>query len=312
MMRKIILVADPGIDGAFAIVLALYDPDLDVLGIAASAGNVSAEQATKNVQTVVEQVDPPRWPRLGAALPIAYPIDGARIHGPGGLGGIDFPTAQLHHQHSGDKLLIDLVRQNPKDATLVVLGPLTVAARAFDRDPELPSLVHRVVCVGGSWHEPGNASAVAEFHFLCDPDSVRQVLRTGVPLLLIPLDLTRKAVFSPSELLELTSGDSPACRFLGRIVPHGIRTTSNIYGIEGLYLKDILGVAAVAVPDAFTSKPMSVDIETRGELTRGMMVVDARPNQKSSSNVDLAVAVEIAQVRKYINRILGSTTRAKA
>jgi inosine-uridine nucleoside N-ribohydrolase len=312
MMRKIILVADPGIDGAFAAILALYDPELDVLGIAATAGNVSPEQATKNVQTVVEQVDPPRWPRLGAALPVEYSSDGTRLHGPGGLGGIKFPCAQLHHQHSSDKLLIDLVRQSPKDVTVVVLGPLTVLARAFDRDPDLPTLVQRLVCVGGAWHEPGNASAVAEFHFYCDPPAARQVLQSGVPLTLIPLDIARKALFSPSELLEMTSRGSPACRFLGRIVPHGIRTSSNCYGIEGFYLKDVLGVAAAAEPSVVATKPMLVDVETRGELTLGMMVVDARPGRKNSHNVDLAVGIEMAPVRQYINRVLDQTTKTKA
>src|SRR5437868_4766656 len=171
MMRKVIVIADPGIDGAFAVALALRDPELDVLGVAASAGNVSAEQATKNVQTLVEQIDPPRWPRLGAALPIDYDVDRTRLHGPGGLGGVEFPCAQLHHQHSSDKLLIDLVRQNPDEVTLISLGPLTVLARAFDRHPELAGGVQRLVCVGGTGHAPGNARAVGEVHLCCGPTS---------------------------------------------------------------------------------------------------------------------------------------------
>src|ERR1700688_3267142 len=103
MARKVILVADPGIDGAFAVALALLDPDFDLVGLAATAGNVSAEQATRNVQTLIEQIDPPRWPRLGAALPVSYDLDAVNLHGPGGLGGIDFPCAQLHHPHPSDK-----------------------------------------------------------------------------------------------------------------------------------------------------------------------------------------------------------------
>jgi len=307
MMRKVIVIADPGIDGAFAVALALRDPELDVLGLAATAGNVSAEQATKNVQILVEQIDPPRWPRLGAALPADYGVDGTQLHGPGGLGGVDFPCAQLHHQHSSDKLLIDLIRQNPGEVTLISLGPLTVLARAFDRDPELAGVVQRLVCVGGTWHEPGNASAVAEFHFFCDPTSARQVLRSGVPLTLIPLDVTGKLVFSPSDLLELPSSESNVCRFLRKIIPYGIRMTSNLYGIEGFHLKDVLGVAAVAVPGILSTKPMLVDVETRGELTRGMCVVDARPEKREPGNVELAFEVDVAQVRKYIDRVLGQT-----
>jgi inosine-uridine nucleoside N-ribohydrolase len=307
MVSKIVLVADPGIDGAFAIALALHDPNLDVLGLAATAGNVGAEQATKNVQTLVEQVDPPRWPRLGAAPPVEYDENGTRLHGPGGLGGTSFPCAQLHHQHSSDKLVSDLVRQYPREVTVIALGPLTVLARAFDRDPELPSLVERLVCVGGAWHEPGNASAVAEFHFYCDPSAARQVLRSGAPITLLPLDVTRKLVFSPTDLLELPSPESRTCRLLRQIVPWGIRATSNLYGIEGFHLKDVLGVAAIALPNLLSIKSFPVDVETRGELTRGMSVVDARPEQHGKASIDLAVGIEMQPVREYIHRILERT-----
>src|SRR5712692_4871609 len=100
MARKVLLVADPGIDGAFAISLALHDPELEVVGLAATAGNVSADQATKNVHILIHQIDPARWPRLGAALPMEYDVDGSRLHGPGGFGGASFPSAETHHQHS--------------------------------------------------------------------------------------------------------------------------------------------------------------------------------------------------------------------
>src|SRR5437763_1822636 len=156
------------------------------------------------------------------------------------------------------------------------MGPLTVLASAFDRDPELPALVKRLVVLGGTWHEPGNVSAVAEFHFYCDPLAARQVLRCGAPITLIPLDASRKVVFSPSDLLELPRPDSRPSRFLRQIVPFGIGATSNIYGIEGFHLKDVLGVIAVAQSDALTTRPLPRAVETRGEVTRGMPLVAAR------------------------------------
>jgi inosine-uridine nucleoside N-ribohydrolase len=304
MMRKVILIVDPGIDGAFATALALFDASLDVAGIAATAGIVSPEQATKNVQILIEQIDPPRWPRLGAALPHTYNVDGTKMHGPGGLGGVSFPCAQLHHQHSSDKLLIDIVHQYPGDVTVISLGPLTVLARAFDRDPDLPKLIQRLVCVGGARHEPGDAGPVSEFNFFCDPAAARQVLHSGVPLTLIPLDVTRKFVLSPTDLLELPAPESRTCRFLRQIVPHGIRMTSNHFGIEGLHLNSVLGVVAVTMPESLVTKPLVVGVETRGELTRGMTVVDARPGQKGTTNVDMAVDVDVAAVRDYIHQIL--------
>jgi inosine-uridine nucleoside N-ribohydrolase len=308
MARKVILVADPGIDGAFAVALALHDPDLEVLGLAATAGNVPAETATRNVHILIENLDPPRWPRLGAALPVEYEVDGSRLHGPGGLGGLDFPCAQLHHTHPSDKLIIDLVRQHPGEVTLVILGPWTVAARAFDRDPELPALVHRLVCVGGSWHEPGNASAVAEFHVFCDPEGARKVVRCGAPITMIPLDVSRKVLFSPTDLLELPNPESRTCQFLRRIVPFGIGATANLYGIEGFHLKDVLGIIALALPGALSTRSMTVDVETRGELTRGVTVVDTRSGRAGTPNVEMAVGVDGDAVRSYMDRILRRAT----
>lgn len=304
MARKVIIVADPGIDGAFAIALGLLDPDLDVLGVAATAGNVDADQATKNVQIVVEQIDPARWPRLGSAPPVEYDTDGRRLHGADGLGGTAFPCAKLHRPHPSDKLLFDIIRQFPHEVTVVTMGPLSVLASAFDRDPELTGLVQRVICLGGAWHEPGNASAVAEFHFYCDAASARQVVKSGVSLTLIPLDVTRKLLFSPSDLLELPAPESSTCRFLRQIVPFGIGATSNMYGIEGFHLKDVLGVAALTLPHALTMRPMLVDVETRGLLTRGMTVFDTRPHRVEKPNVELAVDVDVAAVRAYIKRVL--------
>lgn len=310
MAQKVVLIADPGIDGAFAVALALHDPSLDVLGLAATAGNVDAVQATRNVHTLVEQVDPPRWPRFGGAPPVEYDRDATQLHGPGGLGGVTFPSAQLHHTHPSDKLVTDLVRQHPKEVTVVVMGPLTVLARAFDRDPELPSLVQRLVCVGGAWHEPGNASAAAEFHFYCDPMAARQVVRCGAPLTLVPLDISRKAFFSPTELLDLSPRESRTCRFLRQIVPFGIGATCSLYGQEGFHLKDLVGVVAVALPGAVSTRPVPVDVETRGELTRGMSVVDTRPWRSATPNVDMAVDLDQKAVRAYVDRVLQRTAGA--
>jgi inosine-uridine nucleoside N-ribohydrolase len=304
MPRKVILVADPGLDGAFAIALALHDPEFEVLGLAATAGNVNAETATRNIHILIEQFDPRRWPRVGAALPAEYDVNGTWLHGPNGLGGLSFPCAELHHTHPSDKLVTDLVRQHPKEVTLIAMGPLTVLARALDRDPELPGLVQRIVCLGGAWHEPGNASAVAEFHFYCDPVAARQVLRCGAPLTLIPLDVTRKLLVSPTDLLELPVPESRTCRFLRQIIPYGIGATSNRYGIEGFHLKDVLGLVPLALPGAFNTRPMVVDVETRGELTRGMSVVDTRLNRTGTPNVEMAVGVDVEAVRAYMNRVL--------
>jgi inosine-uridine nucleoside N-ribohydrolase len=304
MARKVILIVDPGIDGAFAVALALLDPELDVVGLAASAGNVNPEQATRNIQILIEQMDPPRWPRLGAALSAGYDLDATNLHGPGGLGGVEFPCAQLHHPHQSDKLISDLIHLHPKEITVLMMAPATVFARTLDRDPEVGHLVDRVIMLGGVWHEPGDAGPAVEFHFACDPAAARQVLRSGIPLTLLPLDVTRQVVFSPSDLLQLPADHSPTCAFLRRIVPFGIHATSSLYGIEGFFLQDVLGVVALAQPDAVSTRPMLADVEIRGELTRGMSVFDSRWGTTAKSNIELVVSVDVPAVRRYIDRTL--------
>ncbi|HEY7311143.1 MAG TPA: nucleoside hydrolase [Gemmataceae bacterium] len=306
MARKVIIVGDPGIDGAFAVALALRDPELDLIGVAATSGNVTAEQATRNVQILIEQLDPPRWPRLGAALPVEYTLDAVKLHGAGGLGGVDFPCAQLHHPHPSDKLISDLVHLHPKEITVVLMGPATVFARALDRDSEVASLVERILFVGGAWHEPGDASATAEFHFFCDPAAARQVLRCGAPITLLPLDVTRKLLFAPTELLQLPASESRTTSFLRQIVPQGIAGTASLFGVEGFHLQDVLGLVPLVLPSALTTRSLSADVEQRGELTRGMSVFDARWGSSGKANVELATGVDVPAVRQYIHRTLNA------
>jgi inosine-uridine nucleoside N-ribohydrolase len=307
MTHKVIVIGDPGIDCACAVALALHDPSIDVLGLAATAGNVSAEQATKNVHILVEQIDPPRWPRLGGALPVEYDMDGSRLHGPTGLGNTAFPSAALHQVMPADKLIVSLVKQYPKEITIICMGPMTVLARALDREPDLAGKIKSLVCLGGAWHEPGNAGPTSEFHFYLDPFAARKVLHAGIPLSLIPLDVTRKVLFAPTDLLALGDLPSPTGRFLKQILPFGIAATANLYGIEGFHLKDVLGVVALALPTALRMRPLAVDVELRGELTRGMTVVDQRPWRTAAPNVEMAVEVDVPAVRDYITRILKLT-----
>jgi len=304
MPKKVILIADPGIDTAFAVALALHDPNLEVVGLLPTAGNVTAHQATLNVNVLIDQLDPPRWPRTAAALPAEYEIDGTAMHGTDGLGNNHFPARTRHQLHPADKVLVELARQHPKECTVVCLGPATTLASALDRDPELPDLLDKVVLVGGCWKEPGNPGPAAEFHFYLDPDAAKRCLHAGLHPLVIPLDVTRRLIFSPSELLGLPNPESKVTQFLNKIVPFAIRSSSNLYGIEGFHLKDVLGVAAVALPGCVTVESRVADVETKGEITRGMLVVDARKQPVGLPNVQIGIEVAIGEIRQYIDRVL--------
>ncbi len=304
MPKKVILIADPGIDTAFAVALALHDPNLDVIGLLPCAGNVTAEQATANVNVLIDHLDPAKWPRTATALPVVYDLDGTALHGADGFGNNYFPASTRHQQHPADKVLIELVRENPREVSVLCLGPVTTFARAVDRDPEFVKLIDKLVLVGGCWKEPGNAGPAAEFHFYLDPDAVKRSIHTGIAPIVIPLDVTRRLIFSPTELLDLPNPESRTSQFLRKIVPFAIRASMNQYGIEGFHLKDVLGVAALALPGCITTETRPADVETKGELTRGMLVVDSRKNPGTMPDVRVGVDAAIGEIRQYIERVL--------
>lgn len=304
MSKKVILVADPGIDTAFAVALAMHDPNLDVIGLIPCAGNVSAQQATMNINILIDEIDPPRWPRTAVAVAVEYELDGTAMHGTDGLGNINLSARTRHQSHAADKVLVELVREHARDVSVVCLGPTTTIARALDRDPEIAQLIDKLVLVGGCWKEPGNVGPAAEFHFYLDPESAKRCLHVGLHPLIIPLDVTRRLVLSPSELLELPNPESKTSQFLRKIVPFGIRASSNLYGIEGFHLKDVMGIAAVALAGCITAESRIGDVETKGDLTRGMLVVDARKKPVGLPNIQIGIEAAIGEVRQYIDRVL--------
>ena len=167
MARKLILDIDPGIDDAVALCLALEDPLLDVLAVTATGGTVSPEQSTMNVQAIVEQLDPPRWPRLGcASKDQMLRADGRHIFGANGLCGAHFAVVNRHHQHSSVKVICDEVRAAPGDVTIVATGPLTNIAAALQQQPDLASLIGHLIMIGGTLASPGNVTAVGRVQYL--------------------------------------------------------------------------------------------------------------------------------------------------
>lgn len=315
MPRKVIIDTDPGIDDAVAIALALFDPNLDVLALTATAGNIPGELATRNIQVIVEQLDPPKWPRL--ACPATretgwVPKRAENMHGSDGLGDADFTVAELRHLHPADKTIVDLVREYPHAVTLITLGPLTNVARAFERDPELPALVERVVSMGGSVRSGGNVTPAAEFNIWCDPESACEVFRANVPRTLIPLDVTRQVVFTLNHLDQLPDATTRVGRFVRRILPFSFGSHRRHRGMEGIYLHDAVAVGVVSHPTLVRCRPLALDVETRGELTRGMTVCDLRPHTSTRPNVEAAVEVAVDKVLNYVVQTLQTAGRVEA
>ena len=250
MTKKVILDVDPGIDDAMALCMALFDPKLEVVAVTATGGNVPPQLATRNVQAIIEQLDPPRLPRLGAACEPDYglPVDGRHLHGIDGLGGVNLPVAELRTRHPADKIICDEVRAAPEEITIVALGPLTNIATAFQRDPELPSLVGEVVMMGGTVQSAGNISPTAEFNMYCDPEAARYVFRSHCTKTLIPLDVTNQIVLTFDLFNQLPDETTKVGSFLRRILPPAFRAYRQEFGLEGIHVHDSVCLMAVDSP----------------------------------------------------------------
>jgi inosine-uridine nucleoside N-ribohydrolase len=309
--RKVILDVDPGIDDALAVALALFDPRLDVLAVTATGGNVSAQQATINVQTIIEQLDPPRLPRLGAApLDTSLAEDGRQLHGPDGLGNASFPVAELHNMHPAEKVLCDEVRASPEEITIIASGPLTNIARAMQRDPNFAAMVGRLVIVGGTVTGPGNVTPAAEFNMYCDPLSARTVLRSRMTKTLVPLEVTSQYIMTFDQFDLLPAETTRVGAFLRRVLPYAFRSHRQVLGLEGIYIDGALGVVAASNPELFETRDMAGDVETQGELTAGATIFDRRQARQWRSNMDVVTNLDLAAVKDCLLRTLSEAARA--
>ena len=311
MLRKVIIDCDPGIDDAVALTMALFDPRLEVVAVTAVEGNVDAEQATRNVQAIIEQLDPPRMPRIGTASPSDNSLSpfAYQIHGKDGLGNAGLAVSELVRQHPAEKLICDEVKLAPGEVTIVCLGPLTNVARAIQRDPNLASQLGRLVIMGGSVNGIGNVTTCAEFNFFSDPEAAREVVRSSATKTLIPLDVTSQVSWSLGLHDQLPGETTRAGALLRKILPHLFRTYRHELGLETIHLHDTVAIAAAVHPELFVTRELEGDVETRGEITRGMTIFDRRSTAISRSDMEVALECDATAVRDCIVRCLTEAGR---
>jgi len=312
--KKVLLDVDPGIDDSVALCLALFDPHIDVVAVTAVGGNVPPDQATRNVQAIIEQLDPPRWPRIGvASMPtLGLPTRSVQLHGPDGLGNANFEVSELQHRHPSEKVICDEVRAAPGELTIVALGPLTNIARAFARDPGLAELVGQLVIMGGTLDGPGTITPAAEFNIYCDPESARAVFNTAATKTLMPIDISSQVTFGFDLLDKLPPETSRAGRFLSKVLPWLFRTYRQELGYESIQLHDAVALVAALHPELFEIELAAVDVELSGELTTGATVFDRRRNRQWRTNVAVATKVDVAATRDCILRGIGAAGAGSA
>jgi len=278
MARKIIIDTDPGQDDAIAILLALASPELEVLGITAVAGNVPLALTEKNARKICELAGRSEAKVFaGAMRPLVRPLVTAEhVHGKTGLDGPDLPepTMKLQQQHAVDFIVETLMHEESGTVTLCPLGPLTNIALALIREPKIAPRIKEIVLMGGGFFEGGNTTPAAEFNIYVDPHAADVVLKSGIPIVFMSLDVTHKALTSRDRVdafrkLKTKVGDATVA-----LLEFFERFDEEKYGTDGGPLHDPCVIAYLLKPELFRGRTVNVEVEISSELTMGMTVVD--------------------------------------
>jgi inosine-uridine nucleoside N-ribohydrolase len=275
--RKIIFDTDPGTDDALAMMLAFNSPELDVRAITVVPGNVVARQGLDNALRLVSLANRCDVPvAAGAQQPLFQKLITAEFwHGKNGLANVQLPPSkcQVDSRFAPD-LIIQMVHAAPREITLVPVGPLTNIALAVLKDPSIVPLVKEVVLMGGSI-SGGNVNAAAEANIHNDPEAAQIVFQAGWPLIMVGLDVGDKTLFSQTYLDQLASTHGPVNDFIYQVAKFLVELSAK-FGLPGSPMYDPLAVG-VAIDGTLVKAPaMHVDVETRGEFTRGETVANRR------------------------------------
>lgn len=276
--RPIIIDTDPGQDDAVAILTALSSPEeLDVLAITAVAGNVPLDLTVRNSLILVElagRQDVPVY--RGSVRPMVKDLVTAEyVHGPTGLDGADLPLPGIRETpgHAVDKI-IEIVHSADRPVTVCTLGPMTNVALALVRDPAVADNLDQIVMMGGGFFEGGNTTPAAEFNIYVDPHAAHVVFTSGIPIVMMPLDVTHQALTTPDRLERFGSLGTPAGRAVAGMLGFYDRWDMEKYGLPGGPLHDPTVIAYLLQSDLFAGKNVSVEIDIAPGPTLGMTVVD--------------------------------------
>lgn len=304
--RKIIIDCDPGHDDAIAILLAAASPKVELIGITTVAGNAEVDKTTVNALKVCEIAGLHDVPvAKGAGQPLVRQRETAPdIHGDSGMDGpmLPEPTKTIVEEHAVDFIIRELL-QSDGDITLVPTGPLTNIAMALRKEPAIAPKIREIVLMGGGTF--GNWTPAAEFNIFVDAEAAKVVFESGVPIAMFGLDLTHQALATPEVQKRIKEIGNPVSDFVEELLQFFMQTYKEVFGFDGAPIHDACCVAYCIDPSVFTCRKLHVDIETKGEFTYGMTVVDTLGTTGKEPNAHVALELDID---KFWNLMINALT----
>ncbi|RWO25380.1 MAG: nucleoside hydrolase [Mesorhizobium sp.] len=286
--RKIIIDTDPGQDDAVAILLALGSAELEIVGMTAVAGNVPLRLTEKNARKICELAGRPDIKvYAGAIRPLARELVTAEeVHGETGLNGpqLPEPTMELQTQYAVDFIVETLMKEESGTITLCALGPLTNIALALIREPNIAPRIKEIVLMGGGFFEGGNVTPTSEFNIYVDPHAADVVFKSGIPIVMMPLDVTHKALTTAKRTQAYRKLGTRVGTATAEMLEFFERFDEEKYGTDGGPLHDPCVIAYLLKPELFRGRNCNVAVETASELTMGMTVIDWWGVTKRPSN----------------------------
>ena len=273
--KRVIIDTDPGTDDAMAILLALNSPELKVEAFTVVPGNVDARQGLENALKIVSLAGRCDVPvAAGAQHPLNQKLITAQFwHGKNGLANVELPPSKCKvDPRFAPDLIIQTIHQYPHQITLIPVGPLTNIALAVSKDPSIAYLVKDIVIMGGSI-AGGNVNGAAEANIYNDPEAAQIVFNAGWMVTMVGSDVGERTLITRDDLAKLRLTHGPQNDFISSIVDFYV-TRSEKSGWSGAAMYDPLAVAMVIDPTLCTLKEMHVDVETKGEFTRGETVAN--------------------------------------
>jgi len=276
--QSLIIDTDPGQDDAVAILLALASPEINLLGITTVAGNVPLALTQENARKICDLAGRTDMQVFaGLDRPLVRPLVTAEhVHGRTGLDGpvLPDPETPLQEQHAVDYIIDTLRREPAGSVTLAPIGPLSNIAMAMQRAPDIIPRIRQIILMGGAYFEVGNITPAAEFNIYVDPHAAQIVFASGVPVIMMPLDVTHKALTRTDRVAALRAIGNRTGVAVAEMLEFFERFDEAKYGSDGGPLHDPCTVAWMIAPDIFNGRPCNVEIETASPLTMGMTVVD--------------------------------------
>ena len=295
MTSKIIVDTDPGVDDALAFLLALASPEIKLEALTSVHGNIGIDNTTRNALAVLELAHASHIPvARGCELPLinrSYLSD-KNVHGVKGVGNAQLPEpkSKVVNQHAID-FLIEKVNAEPNQISVFPIGPLTNIALAIRKEPAFAKNIKELVIMGGAIKQGGNATPLAEFNIFADPHAAHVVFHSGIPIKLIPLDVTYQCLFTSADVERINQINSPIARFIKDATEVYIDFYKNYDGIDGCALHDPLTLATIIAPELLTFEEYYVDVDISGGVSSGNTFADLLKVSKQPANMKVAMNV---------------------